>query len=85
MDTEHQVATIVETADLLSLPFCQLGLQQIFAMSASTGDNTDENVSGALIIAIKRAVEQNQPYWSDLISGLEPSFTNKVRIVSSVK
>lgn len=76
---QRQVATVVESADQLSLPFCQLELHQIFLTSASQAENAAEGVSAALLAAIKTALEKDLPCWSDLILGLDSGITKKVR------
>jgi mediator of RNA polymerase II transcription subunit 12, fungi type len=78
MEFQQQVVTIVDNTDHLSLPFCQLELQEIFSISASSAESTDEDVSAALLDAVKTAIEKDQPCWSNLISDLEPALTNKV-------
>ncbi|KAF1958736.1 hypothetical protein CC80DRAFT_441342 [Byssothecium circinans] len=79
MNYEEQVATVIRHADQLSLPFCQLVLQQIFSASALAAEPIIESVSTAFMSTIKVAIDQEQPCWSDLISGLEPGLINKIR------
>lgn len=78
MNLEQQVATVVPHADYLSLPFCQLVLQQIFSVSTSSTEDVVESVSTAFLGTIKHAIEREQTCWSELISGLAPSLVNKV-------
>lgn len=76
------MTVIVESANDLTLPFCQLQLQQIFFMSKdSLDDNAVEGVSAALLLAVKDAVEKDRPSWTDLLTGLDTSLTSKVRRV----
>ncbi|KAF2691505.1 hypothetical protein K458DRAFT_381358 [Lentithecium fluviatile CBS 122367] len=79
MDVEQQIATVVQRADPLSLPFCQLELQHIFSASTLKADDEVDRVSEALVSAVKTAIDEDQPCWPDLISGLEPSLMNKIR------
>ena len=75
---EDQVSTIVNAADDLSLPFCQLELRQIFELNKSSSDGSDDTVSVALLEAIKAAVDNDRSNWSDLIAGLDTGLTRKV-------
>jgi mediator of RNA polymerase II transcription subunit 12 len=77
---EQQIATVVHSVDPLSLPFCQLLLQQIFSASTPQAEDEADRVSTALVAAIKTAIDEDQPCWPSLISGLEPSLTNKVSL-----
>ncbi|PVI06555.1 hypothetical protein DM02DRAFT_638614 [Periconia macrospinosa] len=79
MSLEQQVATVVPHADYLSLPFCQLALQQIFAASASSTEEVVESVSAVFLGTIKNAIEREHSCWSELVSGLEPGLVNKIR------
>ncbi|CAI6335821.1 unnamed protein product [Periconia digitata] len=79
MSPEEQVATVVPHADHLSLPFCQLALQQIFSASASATEEAAESVSAVFLSTIKSAIEREHSCWSQLISGLEQSLVNKIR------
>ncbi|OCL08825.1 hypothetical protein AOQ84DRAFT_388572, partial [Glonium stellatum] len=76
---EDQVSTIVNAADDLSLPFCQLELRQIFELNKSSSDGSDDTVSVALLEAIKAAVDNDRSNWSDLIGGLDSGLTRKIR------
>ena len=78
IDVEQQIATVVQRADPLSLPFCQLVLRQIFLASTSLVDDEADRVSAALVAAINTAIDDDQPCWPSLISGLEPGLINKV-------
>ncbi len=78
MGFEQQVATVVGCNNHLSLPFCKFELQLIFSIISSMEENKVESVSSALLASIKMAVENDEPCWADLISGLEPRFINKV-------
>jgi len=80
MDVEQQIATVVHNADPLSLPFCQLELQQIFSASTSKAEDDADRVSTALVAAIKTAIDEDQPCWPSLISGLEPGLTYKASL-----
>lgn len=77
--TEQQVATVVDAADYLSLPFCQLEIRQLFAASSSDAEDSLNARSAALLEAIKLAVEKDQSPWSDLIAGLESGLTARIR------
>lgn len=48
-------------------------------MGAQSPEISVDAVSGALLEAVKSAVEKDQSPWSDLIAGLEADLTNKVR------
>ena len=76
---EQQVSSIVEAANELSLPFCQLEIQHIFSVESTTSENTADAISSALLHAVKTAVERDQPTWADLLSGLESSLMVKIR------
>jgi mediator of RNA polymerase II transcription subunit 12 len=73
--TVEKVKTIVEAADPLSLPFCQIQIRLLFSMNVGIVDTT----SGALLEAIKVAVEKNQSPWFELVAGLDNGLINKVR------
>ncbi|ORY11541.1 hypothetical protein BCR34DRAFT_484023 [Clohesyomyces aquaticus] len=72
---EQQVDLVVNTANDLGLPFCQLEIRQIFAMS----EGSAETISAAFLEAIKAAVEKNVSPWSDLVAGLDADLTSKIR------
>jgi mediator of RNA polymerase II transcription subunit 12 len=75
---EDQVGSIVDAADYLSLPFCQLEIRQLFSMTTADAENSVDTISSALLEAVKSAVEKDESPWSDLITGLETNLTNKV-------
>ncbi|KAF2703949.1 hypothetical protein K504DRAFT_417440 [Pleomassaria siparia CBS 279.74] len=75
----EQIATVVESANELSLPFCQLEIRHIFSMDAASFDTSAETISSALLQAVKLAVENDQSSWSTLIAGLEADLTSKIR------
>lgn len=80
MTKEQQIASVVQYADLLSLPFCQLELRQISLMSPLDNEDEADRVSVAMVTAIKTAIDQDQPCWPTLISSLEPGLTCKVTV-----
>ncbi|KAF2176168.1 hypothetical protein K469DRAFT_678997 [Zopfia rhizophila CBS 207.26] len=76
---DEQVRTVVDSADDLSLPFCQFELRQIFCANGTSSDPSDDTISAALLEAIKTAVEKDQSPWSDLVAGLDGELTSKIR------
>ncbi|KAF2477271.1 uncharacterized protein BDR25DRAFT_390811 [Lindgomyces ingoldianus] len=72
---EQQVYAVIDSANDLSLPFCQLEIRQFSAMC----DSSAEEISNAFLEAIKAAVEKNESPWSDLVAGLDTDLTCKIR------
>lgn len=74
---ENQVTSIVNVADELSLPFCQLELRHIFSANPAQSEAYDA-ASTALLESIKTAVEEDRSAWSDLVAGLDSDLNTKV-------
>ncbi|KAK5279779.1 RNA polymerase II mediator complex subunit, partial [Cryomyces antarcticus] len=74
--TDHDkesVEKIVETANNLSLPFCQLELMRILKDGSSTehGTSVESHPAIALVEATKASIEKDQLMWQELISVLD--------------
>ncbi|KAF2653975.1 hypothetical protein K491DRAFT_717612 [Lophiostoma macrostomum CBS 122681] len=74
-----QVKIIVESASCLSLPFCQLQIRQLFAMSSVAADTSVDTVSGSLVEAIRSAIERDDSPWNELVAGLDTGLRTKIR------
>jgi mediator of RNA polymerase II transcription subunit 12 len=75
---ENQVTNVVNAADELSLPFCQLELRHIFSVNPPQSEAYNA-ASNALLDSIKTAVEEDQPSWSELVAGLDNDLNTKIR------
>ncbi|KAF2867173.1 hypothetical protein BDV95DRAFT_582708 [Massariosphaeria phaeospora] len=76
---EQQISVIVNCADDLSLPFCQLHVQQLFSSGNGSAETTKDTVSAALLEAVRIAVEKDQSSWPDIVAGLSADLTSKLR------
>ncbi|KAH7126743.1 hypothetical protein B0J11DRAFT_558277 [Dendryphion nanum] len=76
---DEQVSIVVNTADYMSLPFCQLEIRQMFSSNTSQSEISVDSMSAALLEAVKLAVEKDQSSWCDLVAGLEADLTSKIR------
>ncbi|TKA67900.1 hypothetical protein B0A49_10004 [Cryomyces minteri] len=78
---EESVEKIVETANNLSLPFCQLELMRILKDGSST--EHDMSVEGhpaiALVEATKASIEKDRPMWQELISVVDNRIRQTIR------
>jgi mediator of RNA polymerase II transcription subunit 12 len=81
IDREQQVSVVVQHADSLSLPFCQLVLRHIFSKCISEAEDEADRVSAALVAAVRTAIDEDRPCWPSLIAGLEPGLTNKASLI----
>lgn len=79
LDAEDQASTLVNAADDLSVPFCQLELQLLFKIQVLSDEEGEIGVADAIIQAVKEAVENDKSIWSDLLTGLDAEMTRKIR------
>lgn len=79
LDAEEQASTLVNAADDLSVPFCQLELQLLFKIQVLSDEEGEIGVADAIIQAVKEAVEADKSIWSDLLTGLDAEMTRKIR------
>ncbi|KAH7057369.1 hypothetical protein B0J12DRAFT_775176 [Macrophomina phaseolina] len=79
LDAEDQASTLVNAADDLSVPFCQLELQLLFKIQVLSDEEGEIGVADAIIQAVKEAVENDKSIWSDLLTGLDAEMTRKVK------
>lgn len=79
LDAEDQASTLVNAADDLSVPFCQLELQLLFKIQVLSDEEGEIGVADAIIQAVKEAVEADKSIWSDLLTGLDAEMTRKIR------
>ncbi|KAK5012524.1 RNA polymerase II mediator complex subunit [Cryomyces antarcticus] len=82
--TDHDkesVEKIVETANNLSLPFCQLELMRILKDGSSTehGTSVESHPAIALVEATKASIEKDQLMWQELISVLDNRIKQTIR------
>lgn len=82
LDAEDQASTLVNAADDLSVPFCQLELQLLFKIQVLSDEEGEIGVADAIIQAVKEAVENDKSIWSDLLTGLDAEMTRKVKPIS---
>ncbi|KAL1640553.1 RNA polymerase II mediator complex subunit [Diplodia intermedia] len=79
LDAEEQASALVNAADDLSVPFCQLELQLLFKIQVLSDEEGEIGVADAIIQAVKEAVEADKSIWSDLLTGLDAEMTRKIR------
>lgn len=75
---EQQIIAIFDSANELSLPFCQLEIRQICSVDVTSADTSAETISSALLQAVKTAVEKDQSSWYNLVAGLKADLASKV-------
>jgi mediator of RNA polymerase II transcription subunit 12, fungi type len=73
MDSEVEVAKVLQSADDFSIKFCQIKLQLVFDTEKSNGGTPkggSNSMTASLFQAIASAIERQNHAWSDLISVL---------------
>ncbi|KAF2625958.1 hypothetical protein BU25DRAFT_492495 [Macroventuria anomochaeta] len=76
---EQQILAIFDIASELSMPFCRTMVQQIFETDSTSTEQSSEGLSAALLIAIKSALEKDQPSGLELLAILDSTLTDKIR------
>ncbi|KAK8185417.1 uncharacterized protein BKA78DRAFT_356261 [Phyllosticta capitalensis] len=79
LEADEEASTLVNAADDLSVPFCQLELQLLFKIHTESDEEGEVGVADAIIAAIKESVESDKSVWSDLLTGLDVEMTKKIR------
>ncbi|KAK8151770.1 hypothetical protein IWX90DRAFT_90627 [Phyllosticta citrichinensis] len=79
LEADEEASTLVNAADDLSVPFCQLELQLLFKIHTESDEEGEVGVADAIIAAIKESVELDKSVWSDLLTGLDVEMTRKIR------
>ncbi|KAK7513265.1 uncharacterized protein IWZ02DRAFT_493580 [Phyllosticta citriasiana] len=79
LEADEEASTLVNAADDLSVPFCQLELQLLFKIHTESDEEGEVGVADAIIAAIKESVESDKSVWSDLLTGLDVEMTRKIR------
>jgi len=75
---DERVRRIIELADDLSLPFCQLALRHALSSGSHNSDSMKDGPAVALFGAINTALEGEHMIWTELISGLDVNATCQV-------
>ncbi|KAF2034408.1 mediator of RNA polymerase II transcription subunit 12 [Setomelanomma holmii] len=79
MSPEEQVGAVFSHASELSLAICQAMIENIFSGESALGSEAADVLSGALLNAVKSAVEEDQSQGLHLLSTLDSGLTNKIR------
>jgi mediator of RNA polymerase II transcription subunit 12 len=79
--TSMTIEEVLNLADDLTLPFCQLKIASMFALNANTQDSEEEAAERlqALDVAIETAVAVGKMSWTCIVPFLEPSIAQHIR------
>ncbi|KAH8693421.1 hypothetical protein GQ44DRAFT_753948 [Phaeosphaeriaceae sp. PMI808] len=79
MTAEEQVFAVFKVASELSMPICQAAIEHIFSSESMLDGVAADILSGALLNAVKMAVEEDQSQGLELLATLDIALMDKIR------
>lgn len=80
---EQQVLAVFGIASELSLPICQVVIEQIFTSDTTLSGASADVLPAALLSAIRTAVDEDQSAGLELLASLDATLTDQVILVKS--